>query len=209
MTFPSITIQGNIFSTEILDKISKEEVEYQRSLDFGFHKEIKVRDEIGLAYAMSRGYWNSFRLKLERLTETEAATTETRNLWMIPFLTELGYTVEKANQEVINGKSYASSHRAQNLGRFPINIVGFRQDLDRKDDFTQTRISSHGLVQEYLNVTDDHIYALITNWRSWPMWNSTWRKSSRKTSSPILPSSIACSMLLECPNRQEKGKNPS
>ncbi|SDD33993.1 Methyltransferase domain-containing protein [Algoriphagus faecimaris] len=163
MTFPSITIQGNILSTEILDKISKEEIEFQRSLDFGLKKETKVRDEIGLAYAIARGYWNSFRLKLERLTETEAATTETRNLWMIPFLTELGYTVEKANQEVINGKTYAITHRAQNLGRFPIHIVGFRQDLDKKDDFTLTRISSHGLVQEYLNVTDDHLYALITN----------------------------------------------
>lgn len=163
MTFPSISLQGNILSTEILDKISKEEIEFQRSLDFGLKKETKVRDEIGLAYAIARGYWNSFRLKLHRLPESEAATTETRNLWMIPFLTELGYTVEKANQEVINGKTYAITHRAQNLGRFPIHIVGFRQDLDKKDDFTLTRISSHGLVQEYLNVTDDHLYALITN----------------------------------------------
>lgn len=163
MTFPSITLQGNILSTEILSKIAQEEVDFQRSIDFGLKKDAKVRDEIGLAYAIARGYWNSFRLKLQRLSETEAATTETRNLWMIPFLTELGYTVEKANQEAINGKSYAVTHRAQNLGRFPIHIVGFRQDLDKKDDFTLTRISSHGLVQEYLNVTDDHLYALITN----------------------------------------------
>lgn len=163
MTFPSITIQGNIVSSETLDKIAQEEVAFQRSVDFGFKKDIKVRDEVGLAYAIARGYWNSFKLKLERLQEKESATTETRNLWMIPFLTELGYTVEKANQEVINGKTYSISHRAQNIGRFPIHIVGIRQDLDKRDDFTQTRISSHGLVQEYLNVTDDHLYALVTN----------------------------------------------
>lgn len=163
MTFPSITIQGNIVSSETLDKIAQEEVAFQRSVDFGFKKDIKVRDEVGLAYAIARGYWNSFKLKLERLQEKESTTTETRNLWMIPFLTELGYTVEKANQEVINGKTYSISHRAQNIGRFPIHIVGIRQDLDKRDDFTQTRISSHGLVQEYLNVTDDHLYALVTN----------------------------------------------
>lgn len=163
MNFPSITLQGNILSTEILDKISKEEVDFQRNIDFGLKKEAKVRDEIGLAYAISRGYWNSFRLKLERLGENDTATTETRNLWIIPFLTELGYSVEKANQEVINGKSFAITHRAQNLARFPIHIVGFRQDLDKKDEYTQTRISSHGLVQEYLNLTDEHLYALITN----------------------------------------------
>ncbi|MEB2774602.1 hypothetical protein SYJ56_04750 [Algoriphagus sp. D3-2-R+10] len=163
MNFPSITIQGSIISTETLDKISRDEIDFQRSLDFGFKKDIKIRDEIGLAYAIARGYWNSFRLKVERLSLNAAATTETRNLWMIPFLTELGYTVEKANQEVINGKSYAISHRAQNLERFPIHIVGIRQDLDKRDDFTQTRLSSHGLVQEYINMTDDHLYALVTN----------------------------------------------
>src|SRR5690606_4008846 len=121
------TLQGNILSTELLDKISKEEIAFQRSMDLGLKKETKVRDEIGLAYAIARGYWNSFRLKLERLTETVAATTETRNLWMIPFLTELGYTVEEANQESINGRTYAITHRAQSLARFPIHIVGFRQ----------------------------------------------------------------------------------
>lgn len=163
MTFPSITIQGNIISSETLDKIAQEEVAFQRSVDFGFKKDVKVRDEVGLAYAISRGYWNSFKLKMDRLQEKDSATTETRNLWMIPFLTELGYTVEKANQEVINGKTYSISHRAQNIGRFPIHIVGIRQDLDKRDEFTQTRISSHGLVQEYLNVTDDHLYALVTN----------------------------------------------
>ena len=163
MNFPSITIQGSIISTETLDKISRDEIDFQRSLDFGFKKDIKVRDEIGLAYAIARGYWNSFRLKVDRLNLKDSATTETRNLWMIPFLTELGYTVEKANQEVINGKSYAISHRSQNLERFPIHIVGIRQDLDKRDDFTQTRLSSHGLVQEYINMTDDHLYALVTN----------------------------------------------
>ena len=163
MNFPSITLQGNIISTETLDKISKEEIDFQRSIDFGFKKDIKVRDEVGLAYAISRGYWNSFRLKVERLNPEDSATTETRNFWMIPFLTELGYTVEKANQENINNKSYAISHRAQNLGRFPIHIAGIRQELDKRDANTQTRISAHGLAQEYLNVTDDHLYAIVTN----------------------------------------------
>ncbi|MCH7411113.1 hypothetical protein MM239_17040 [Belliella sp. DSM 111904] len=163
MTFPSITIQGNIISTETLDKIAKEEIEFQKSTDFGFKKDTKVRDEIGLAYAMIRGYWNSFKLKLSRLQGDESGTTETRNLWMIPFLTETGYTVEKSNLENIQGKAYAISHRAGNLDRFPIHIVSFKQDLDKKDEYTQTRISSHGLVQEYLNVTDQHLYALVTN----------------------------------------------
>lgn len=166
MNFPSITIQGNIISTETLDKISKEEINFQKSADFGFKKEVRVRDEIGLAYAMVRGYWNSFKLKIDRLGEEDSATTETRNLWMIPFLTELGYTIEKSNLETINGKAYAVSHRAGNLDRFPIHVVSYKQDLDQKDQFTQTRMSSHGLVQEFLNVTDDHLYALVTNGKS-------------------------------------------
>jgi hypothetical protein len=82
---------------------------------------------------------------------------------MIHFLTELAYTVEKSNLENIQGKAYAISHRAGNLDRFPIHIVSYRQDLDKKDEFTQTKLSSHGLVQKYLNVTDQHLFVLVTN----------------------------------------------
>ena len=163
MTFPSITIQGNIVSGEILDKITSEDIKHQTPESFGLAKNIKVRDEIGLAWASARGYWQAFKLRRERISEEESGTTETRNFWMLPFLLTLGYEVDKANAVNLDNKTYAISHRASNLSGFPVHIMGINDGLDKRRETSGPRLSPHALVQEYLNKTDDYLYALVTN----------------------------------------------
>ncbi|WP_209332456.1 Eco57I restriction-modification methylase domain-containing protein [Lunatimonas salinarum] len=163
MTFPSITIQGNIISGEILDKITSEDIKHQTPESFGVSKNIKIRDEIGLAWASARGYWQAFKLRRERIAEEDSGTTETRNFWMLPFLLTLGYEVDKANAANLDGKTYAISHRASNLSGFPVHIMGVNDSLDRRRETSGPRLSPHALVQEYLNKTDDYLYAIVTN----------------------------------------------
>ncbi len=163
MTFPSITIQGTIVSGEILDKITSEDIKHQTPESFGLAKNIKVRDEIGLAWASARGYWQAFKLRRERISEEESGTTETRNFWMLPFLLTLGYEVDKANAVNLDNKTYAISHRASNLSGFPVHIMGINDSLDKRRETSGPRLSPHALVQEYLNKTDDYLYALVTN----------------------------------------------
>lgn len=163
MTFPSITIQGTIVSGEILDKITSEDIKHQTPESFGLSKNIKVRDEIGLAWASARGYWQAFKLRRERIPEEESGTTETRNFWMLPFLLTLGYEVDKANAVNLDNKTYAISHRASNLSGFPVHIMGINDSLDKRRETSGPRLSPHALVQEYLNKTDDYLYALVTN----------------------------------------------
>lgn len=163
MIHPSITIQGNIISGEILEKIGTEEITHQTPASFGLERNARVRDEIGLAWSTIRGLWHTFRIRKERLSDQESGTTETRNFWMFPFLTTLGYDVEKATAEVFDGKSYAISHRATNLQGFPVHITGINDSLDKRRETSGPRLSPHALVQEYLNKTDDHLYAIVTN----------------------------------------------
>ncbi|PSL02234.1 Eco57I restriction-modification methylase domain-containing protein [Cecembia rubra] len=163
MTFPSITIQGNIVSGEILDKLATEDIKYQNPADFGLGKNVKVRDEIGLAWASARGYWQAFKMRRERIAEEESGTSETRNFWMLPFLMTLGYEVDKSNAEVLDGKTYAISHRASNLSGFPVHIMGINDSLDKRRETGGPRLSPHALVQEYLNKTDNFLYAIVTN----------------------------------------------
>lgn len=163
MIHPSITIQGNIISGEILEKIGTEEITHQIPASFGLERNARVRDEIGLAWSTIRGLYHTFRIRKERLSDQESGTTETRNFWMLPFLTTLGYDVEKAIAEVFDGKSYAISHRATNLQGFPVHIMGVNDKLDERRDTSGPRLSPHALVQEYLNKTDEHLYAIVTN----------------------------------------------
>jgi hypothetical protein len=165
MNFPSINIQGNILSGEILEKIRNEELKDQTPVSFGFDKNTKVRDEIGLAWSAVRGLWQTFSLRRARLAPDDSGTTETRNFWMLPFLTTLGFDVEKSAAEILDNKTYAISHRAANLDGFPIHIAGFNNSLDKRRESGGPRLSPHALVQEYLNKTDSHLYAIVTNGR--------------------------------------------
>jgi hypothetical protein len=164
MDYASINIQGNIVSSEVLDKIRKEEEKFQTPGHFKLDVKTSVRDEIGLAWGAARAHWTAFSMRRDRLQEGESGVSETRNSWMIPLLRELGYNVEKANAFIHpdTGKSYAISHRAENLGGFPIHIMGIGDKLDERRETGGPRLSPHGLGQEYLNHTE-HTYALVSN----------------------------------------------
>lgn len=164
MQYSAINIQGNIISGEILEKIRLEDINHQNVKDFGLEKNVTIRDEIGIAWAATRAYWSAFKMRRERLKDSDTGTSETRQGWIIPFLNELGYNLERSTAEIINGKSYAISHRASNRGGFPVHIVGINQSLDKRADVGGTRLSPHALIQEYLN-NHSHLYAITTNGR--------------------------------------------
>lgn len=163
MEFSSINIQGNIVSSEILNKVRNEDIKFQASGDFGLDRKTVVRDEIGNAWAAARSFYTAFRLRVDRLKESDRGTTETRSSWMLPILSVLGYEVETATTYTHpdTQKTYAISHRDVKQGDFPIHIVSINDDLDKRRE-SGARLSPHSLTQEYLNNTD-HVYALVTN----------------------------------------------
>lgn len=161
MSFSSITIQGNILSSDILQKIRQEDLRFQQPADFGLARNLALRDEIGMAWASLQAHWKAFSMRRERLKESDSGTTETRNAWMLPFFRELGYELEAAKAELINEKSYAISHRDTRREGFPVHLVGINQSLDKRAD-GGARLSPHALAQEYLN-NSEHLYALTSN----------------------------------------------
>jgi len=168
MSYPSIRIEGAIFSPDILERL--EEAPGQRPADFNLDTGTKVKDEIARAWADAQDYWRIFQRKLDSLKPDSPATTETRQQWIVPLLGLLGYQLEYQPKGVeLNGKNYTISHRAINRGSTPVHVVGYREaaGLDRKPERTHIgapRMSAHGLVQEYLNLHDE-LYGLVTNGR--------------------------------------------
>ena len=160
MNYSAISIQGNILTSEILEKIRQEDTRFQAAKDFNLNQGDSVRDEINLAWSLAISHWNAFKQKREALSQTDSGTTETRRYWMLPLFQILGYDVSASNAENINDKSYAVSHRANNKDSFPIHIIGIQQSLDKKAE--GARLSSHALIQEYLNNTE-HLYGFTTN----------------------------------------------
>lgn len=166
MNYPSIRIEGAIISPELFDRL--DELPGQKPSDFGLSGSVTVKDEIARAWADAQDYWRIFRRKLDTLPENSFATTETRNLWISPLLSLLGYQLEYQQRgPELNAKAYPISHRASNRANTPVHVVGYRDQagLDRKPERSGgPRMSAHALVQEYLNLSDQ-LYGVVTNGR--------------------------------------------
>ena len=163
MNYPSIRIEGAIFSPDFLGQI--EELPGQRPSDFALEPEIRVKDEIARSWADAHNYWRIFKRKLETVKEGSNATSETRNLWIVPLLALLRYDIEyQPRGTELNGRSYAISHRATSRANTPVQIIGARDPagLDKKPVKATRRMSAHALVQEFLNL-HDQLYGLVTD----------------------------------------------
>ncbi len=163
MNYPSINIEGAILSPDIFEQI--ETLPGQKPSDFGFDSSTKVKDEIARSWADAQDYWRIFQRKLETVKEGTNATTETRNLWIVPLMGLLRYNVEyQAQGTRIDGQNYAISHLATNRANTPVQIIGSQDPagLDRKPANATRRMSAHALVQEFLNL-HDQLYGLVTN----------------------------------------------
>jgi hypothetical protein len=166
MNFPSIDIQGSILSTDLLAKIRSEQATFQQGKDFNPDlTNAKLKDEISLAWQEAKGQWTIYKSKLARLKEGETGTTETRNFWISPLLTNLGYNLTFNRQsEELNGKSFPIGYRDSNLDGFPVYVGGYHESLDKRPENKQLRVSPHAMVQEYLNYSE-HLYGMVTNGR--------------------------------------------
>ena len=163
---PSIRIEGSILSADILGKLDTGDLSGQRPADFGCKDAAAFKDDLLQAWTSAQAYYRAFRARVDRLPESSAATTETRNLWITPLLALFGYTELEfqQNAEVVGDKPFRFSHRLRSHGGFVVHTVGARDSLDKKRTEGNNRSSPHGHVQEYLNLTE-HLFALVTNGR--------------------------------------------
>lgn len=165
MLHPSIRLEGSVLSADILDAIERGERSHQLPKDFGLDPTTKVKDEIADAWAAARAYWAAYQVKISRLKEGATGTTETRNQWLVPLLGLLGYQLNLAESETIQGKTYRISHRDPARDQLPVHLIGWHESLDRRSTVPNApRMSPHGLVQEYLNLTE-HLYGIVSNGR--------------------------------------------
>lgn len=77
--FPTLRLEGGLISSDQIDRIADQKV-----------KEFTI-DDIAAAWSDIRSYWTIFQNNLAKLPEDDLATSITRNRWMMPFFSTLGY----------------------------------------------------------------------------------------------------------------------
>ena len=158
--FTTVRTEGAILPADLLQRVAG-----GRDLD-GLTPESyhlageRLNDAINDAWNRLTAKWRNFREALGKLSESDPATSVTRERWLLPLFQELGYgRLIAAKPFAVEDKTYAVSHAWQ---KTPIHLVGFRADLDQRGGHSA---SPHGLVQEFLNRSDDHLWALLSNGR--------------------------------------------
>jgi len=163
-----VQIEGNLLAPDMPIELLAGEVKGQRSEDFGLGRSDKLVDEIAIAWGDAKAYWAAFQRMVARLPEEDAATSVTREFWVVPLLRSLGYDpVFVRNAEIVDGQTFAISHRAESgENKPPIHVIGCRVDLEKRPPSGNPRLSAHALVQEYLNRTE-HLWSIVTNGLRW------------------------------------------
>lgn len=163
-----VDIQGNLIAPDLTTELLVGAIKGQSSEDFGLAKGDKLADEIATAWGDAKAYWAAFQRAVSRLPEDDPATTVTQEQWVVPLLRSLGYDpVYVAKAEVVEGQTYAISHRAEpGENKPPVHIIGSRVRLEQRPPSGTPRLSAHALVQEYLNRTE-HLWSVVTNGLRW------------------------------------------
>lgn len=167
-TLTGIEIEGNLLAPDITAQLLEGSFKGQAVEDFGFSKTDKLADEIAIAWGDAKAYWAAFQRALERLDDNDSATSITREMWAVPLLRSFAYNpVYTAKAEIVDGQTYAISHRAESgENKPPIHIIGCRLEIDKRPPSGTPRLSAHALVQQYLNQTE-HLWAIATNGYRW------------------------------------------
>ena len=163
MAWSTVTVEGGLFPSDLLDQIGEGQGDGQQPQDFGLERG-RLSDEIQSAFSDAQSYWDSYRRRIDRSAEDQH-TGLTRNAWMIPFFGLLGYRegdiVFRRESTTVGGVDYAISHFAGTDDHAPpIHILGCQYELHRRPP--QGRRSPHALVQEFLN-RDEALWGVVTN----------------------------------------------
>ncbi|MCG7285446.1 N-6 DNA methylase [Cellulomonas sp. ACRRI] len=125
------------------------------------------REAANRAWAYLIGVWPSFHDALSRLPEGDPAVGVTRERWLQVLFRELGYgrlQATPAGGITASGKSFPVSHQ---WGAVPIHLLGWGVDLDRRTKSVPgaAERAPHAMVQELLNRSDEHLWAVVSNGR--------------------------------------------
>ncbi|MCQ3806790.1 MAG: SAM-dependent methyltransferase [Acidimicrobiia bacterium] len=165
--FKTVTSVGGLLPSDLLTEIARgsEDLDGTSFESYGLVPGERLNDHITRSWNRLVALWSNFKVQLELLPDSDqTATTLTRDRWLRPLLDELGFAgIPQARAAVIDGKEYAISH--QWGPSVPVHVLGIKVPIDRRTPGIPgaAKSSPHGLVQEFINRSDDHLWALLTN----------------------------------------------
>ncbi len=163
--FQTIHSEGGLLPPDLLRRVldPKEKLDGTRPEDYGLPQSERLNEIITQSWNRLRKHWAEFRAAAASLPEGEAGTGLTNDKWSLPLLRELGFGLlpTSAGPEV-GGRTYAINRF---LGPVPVHLIGCGLSLDRRAAGVRGAAAAnpHGLVQEFVNRSPGHVWAIVAN----------------------------------------------
>jgi len=163
--FSSVCTEGGLLPQDVLSRIQAGDKDLPgldpASYNLGPHE--RVGEAVNRSWSRLTTLWHGFQTELAKVADASLATGLTRDRWLLPLFEELRYGRLPKGQAIdVEGKSFAVSHTWQHS---PIHLLGIGVDLDRRQAGVAgaAKASPHGLVQEFLNRSEDHLWGFVSN----------------------------------------------
>lgn len=163
--FSTVRSEGAILPMDLLQRIALLDPALEGLTPECYHllKTERLNEAINHSWNRLLGAWAIFKAARDRLPEKETGTTLTRERWLLPLFSELGYgRLPIAKTVEVHDKSYPISHLWQQV---PIHLVGCGVEMDHltRGVAGAARSSPHSLVQELLNRSDSYLWGFVSN----------------------------------------------
>ena len=163
--FPTVRSEGGLLPADLLRRVGEPDAKLPgvRAEDYGLPRRDRLGEVIAPAWSRLRRHWADFRAAAERLDPARAGTGLTNEQWTLPLLRELGFgTLPAGAGPRIEGRAWPI---ARFLGPAPVHLVGCNASLDRRAAGVRGAAGGnpHGLVQEFLNRSGKHLWAVVSN----------------------------------------------
>lgn len=163
--FTTVRTEGGLLPPDLLAGVSEGDKElgglgFQ---DYHLAAGERINEAVTRAWNRVTRAWAAFQTAAATLPEKDLGTSFTRERWLLVLFQELGFGRLQASRGLeVGGKHYPISHFWQSV---PIHLVGFRVDLDRRTAGVAgaARTSPHGLVQEFLNRSQAHLWGMVSS----------------------------------------------
>ncbi|WP_042379946.1 Eco57I restriction-modification methylase domain-containing protein [Streptacidiphilus melanogenes] len=166
--FTAVHTIGALLPADMLLRISEgKDVSGSTPADYHLVGSRNVQDEAERHWDYLKGIWRDLRAKLPYAPDAAAPADPTglgQTQWLEPLFAELGFgrlTRTATGIPSDDGtKTFPISHRWQHV---PIHLTAWNTDLDKRP--APGTVPPQSLVQECLNRTDAHLWALLSNGR--------------------------------------------
>ena len=159
-----MTSRGGLLPPDILIRVAETDAALGglAPADYFLIEGERISEAVNRSWNRLRAAWHAFQKARETLGPNAPTTGMTRDRWLLPLFQELGYgRLQKAKAVEIGEKNYAISHFWNHA---PVHLLG-AVPLDRRSPGLEgaTAASPHGLVQEFLNRSPDHLWGFVSN----------------------------------------------